>query len=282
MTHGIDILVPQRGKLGVARGLDRFAAAGIRVHLAADADTLELLDDKAAFANSLAGDPYLCPTRVVTTAAAFEDAVSAMAGLGGAACVKPRRGVYGAGYWTLDADRPLAHLADPDARRIAPEVYAASLRRAEELGEPFSLLVMEYLPGQEASVDIVADRGAVMLAAARIKLDANRQRILTRHALIAHATGLVRRHGLHGAINVQYKQDRRGEWRILEINARAAGGASYCDEVGIPFCTTWIDAVMGKARPFTADIDAEIIAVTRAERRVEPAIQKELATASQA
>lgn len=264
--RGIDMLVPQRGKLDVAEASDRFAERGIGLHLTAHADTLDLLDDKAAFTASLAGDPHLCPTLVATTAAAFEEAVAALTAGGGAACVKPVRGVYGAGYWTLAAETSLAHLADPEARRIAADVYAASLHRAEAQGEPFALLVMEHLPGLEASVDIVADRGAVMLAAVRTKLDANRQRIETRHDLIAHATGLVRRHRLHGAVNVQYRQNREGGWRILEINARAAGGATYCDEVGIPFCATWIDVITGTATPFETTIDAEIVAVSRAER----------------
>lgn len=266
LRHGIDALVPQRGKVDVVRARSLFADSGVRVHAAASAEILELLDDKAAFAASLAGSPYLCPTRQVTSAAGFEQAVTAVTKRGAVACVKPSRGVYGAGYWTLDADAPLTHIADPDGRRIAAETYAASLRQADERGDAYALVVMEHLPGLEASVDIVADQGRVMLAAVRTKLAPSRQRIETRHPLIAPATQLVRQHGLHGAVNVQYKQDREGAWRILEINARAAGGAPYCDEVGIPFCATWLDVVTGTAVPFEGEIDAEIVAVTRAER----------------
>jgi hypothetical protein len=263
----VDAVIPQRGRAGVIRIAGRFAAAGIAIHAAADADTLDRLEDKAAFAGAMATDPFLCPTLVVTSAAEFEAAVVKLTADGAAACVKPSRGVYGAGYWTLNADGPRDHLSDPDARRILPESYAAALREGEAWGERFTLLVMEHLPGLEASVDIVADRGAVMLAAVRTKLDANRQRIQTRHPLIEHASGLVRRHGLHGAVNVQYKQDRTGAWRILEINTRAAGGASYCDEVGVPFSATWIDVVTGRARPFDTEIDVEIVAVMCARRR---------------
>lgn len=267
IAQGVEALMPGRGRVALAGMLDRFAGHGIAVHIAADAATLDLLDDKAAFAASMAGDPHLCPTIAVTSAAAFDEALGALTATGAVACVKPSRGVYGAGYWTLDGQGPLAHLADPDARRIAPQAYAAALREAEARGEGFSLLVMEHLPGLEASVDIVADRGEVLLAATRTKLDANRQRIETHHPLVAPARELVRRHRLHGAINVQYKQDRQGDWRILEINTRAAGGASYCDEVGIPFSTTWIDVVTGDARPFEAAITAEITAVVRAVPR---------------
>lgn len=266
IARGVDVLVAQRGRVDVSRLRERFAAAGIALHVAADAQTLRLLDDKAAFAVALAEDPLLCPTCHVTSPAMFQAAVAALTQHGAAACVKPSTGIFGAGYWTLDATGPLQHLADPDARRITPEAYLHALREGEARGERISLLVMEHLPGLEASVDIVAGHGAVLLAAVRTKLDANRQRIETRHPLIAHATALVARHALHGAVNVQYRQDRHGGWRILEINARAAGGASYCDAVGVPFSTTWIDVVTGTARRFDAVVDAEIVAVVRAER----------------
>lgn len=266
----VDALVPQRGRVGVAAAAERFEEHGIDVHPAGTAETLELLDDKAAFSASLSDDRHLCPTWAVRTADGFSEAVAVLTASGRTACVKPSRGVYGAGYWTLDAGNSMAHLADPDARRIMPDVYASTLRHAEAEGQAFSLLVMEHLPGLEASVDIVADRGRVMLAAVRTKLDANRQRIQTRHSLIAHATGLAQRFRLHGAVNVQYRQDRDGLWRILEINPRAAGGSSYCDEVGIPFCATWIDVVTGEASSFEEGVDAEIVAVTRAERGTAP------------
>ncbi len=269
IERGVTDLVAGRGRSGIAAQADRFAAAGITLHLAADAATLDLLDDKAAFTASLGDDPHRCPSIVATSAKAFVDAVATLTQGGRAACVKPVRGVYGAGYWTLDGATPLAHLADPDARRIAPALYADALVRAEAAGEAFALLVMEHLPGLEASVDIVADRGAVLLAAVRTKLDANRQRIQTRHPLIAHAAMLTARHRLHGALNVQYKQDADGEWRILEINSRAAGGASYGDAVGIPFCATWIDLVTGSARAFTGVVDAEVVAVVHATPRAQ-------------
>lgn len=267
IRRGVDAIVPQRGRAEIVGLASEFRRAGIDLHVAGDRDTLALLEDKAAFSAMLERDAFLCPTKSVGTAAEFDAAVRAITADGAHACVKPSMGVYGAGYWTLTADGPFDHLADPDSRRVSVEMYAAALRESEARGERFSLLVMEHLPGLEASVDIVADRGSVLLAAVRTKLDANRQHIQTRHPLIAHAARLVGRFALHGALNVQYKRDRKGDWRILEINARAAGGASYCDEAGVPFSATWLDVVSGAARPFDTDIDAEIVAVIRAEPR---------------
>lgn len=192
----------------------------------------------------------------------FENALRLIEQDGATACVKPTRGIYGTGYWTLTGDDPFAHLSDPEARIIAPTMFAAGLQAKEDRGERFSLLVMEFLPGPEVSVDIVAQCGEALLVVVRTKLDANRQRIQTRHALIDHATMLVGRYRLHGAVNIQYRKDRDGNWRILEINSRPAGGASYCDAVGIPFAATWIDVALGRAERFTADIDRDIVATT--------------------
>src|SRR4051812_35503732 len=41
----VDALIAQRGRMDVAPMRERFAAAGIALHVAADAETLRLLDD---------------------------------------------------------------------------------------------------------------------------------------------------------------------------------------------------------------------------------------------
>lgn len=264
VRRGVDAILIQRGRHAAALQLDRFAANGIAAHVAAPSDTLALLDDKAAFAADLAGDAMLARTIAVGSVAAFEAAVRAITDGGAVACVKPARGIYGAGYWTLVGDDPFAHLTDPDARTISTEMYAAALAAREAQGDPIALVVMEHLPGLEASVDIVARHGQVLVAAARTKLDANRQRIQTDHPVMGHAAMLVARYALHGAINIQYRQTAQGEWRILEINTRPAGGAYYCEAVGIPFAATWIDVALDRAEPWHGTVDRAVLTLVAA------------------
>lgn len=262
-ANGVEAIMVQRGRRGVAARAADFAAADIALHVSATPDVLALLDDKAAFSTDMAGDDLLCRTIAVTSTAQFIDAVRMIESDGSTACVKPARGIYGAGYWTLGADDPFVHLADPDQRLIATAMFAAGLRAREEDGVPFSLIVMEHLPGLEASIDIVARHGEMLVAGVRIKLDANRQHIATDHVLTDHAAMLVRRYALHGAVNIQYRQDRDGRWRILEINTRPAGGAFYCEAVGIPFAATWMDVALGRAERFTGHIDREVMTLVR-------------------
>lgn len=267
LEHRVDAIVAQRGRGRIVAAVERFAAHGIAVHVAADPATLELLDDKAAFAESLAGDAAACPTIAVRSAHECREAIARLTADGATACVKPSRGVYGAGYWTLDAADVFHHLRDPDARRISAAAFLDSLKAAEDAGAAVDLLVMEHLPGIEASIDIVARHGETLLAGVREKLAPGRQRIRTAHPVLDHARQLVARHRLNGANNIQYKLDRHDAWKILEINTRPAGGAPYCDAVGIPFAATWVDVIAGDARPFEEDVDREIVAVTRAEPR---------------
>jgi len=262
-ANAVDGIMVQRGRRGVAARAADFAAAGIALHVSATPDVLALLDDKAAFSIDMAGDDLLCRTIAVTSTAQFLDAVRMIESDGSTACVKPARGIYGAGYWTLGAADPFAHLADPDDRRIATGMFAAGLRAREAEGVPFSLIVMEHLPGLEASIDIVAGHGDMLLAAVRTKLDANRQQIATDHELTEHAAMLVRRYALHGAVNIQYRQDRHGRWRILEINTRPAGGAFYCEAVGIPFAATWMDVALGRAERFAGHVDRQVLTLVR-------------------
>lgn len=267
IDHRADSIVAQRGRSRIVAAGESFGNHGVAIHVAAAPEVIALLDDKAAFTAALAGDPLACPTAHVGDVRECRDAIARITADGATACVKPTRGLYGAGYWTLDARDPFHHLRDPDARRISPDAFLQSLEAAEASGATIDLLVMEHLPGTEVSVDIVACQGETLLAGVREKLASARQRIRTDHVLLDHARMLVRRHALHGANNIQYKLDRTGAWKVLEINTRAAGGAPYCDAVGIPFAATWVDVITGDARPFTGRVDCEIVAVTRAEPR---------------
>lgn len=237
----IDVFAPQRGRRSIAAIADRFASAGIRLESAADADTLDLIDDKVAFAQDLSHHPLMPMMIRATDAAEFERAVAHVVAERGRACVKPSRGIFGQGYWTLSGSDAFAAYADPDARVADPVAYAEAMRSAAENGRTFDLAVMEHLPGVEASVDVIAERGDTRLAAVRIKVTGTRQSITNEHELIPVAADLVRRYGLNGAVNVQFKKNADGEWRLLEVNARIAGGASYNDVAGIPYSVSWMD-----------------------------------------
>lgn len=253
----IDLFIPTR-----RRKLLASVELPCAVHFPADIDTLELLEDKFAFANAIAGEDFHLKTVNIGSAADLEATLPLFATLldDASPCVKPRNGVNGHGFWRLTNKSPLSHVINPDARAMHQDLFLAALR-AEEAVRPLSpFVLMEYLPGPEVSFDVLCDQGTILKYVARTK-EAAYQRLQTYHPLEAQARSLVARFGLHGVINVQFRKAKDGSWKALEINARPAGGSVYGEEFGTGLLADWGGLLSGRLTPDTIsrpDLDFKI------------------------
>lgn len=106
----------------------------------------------------------------------------------------------------------------------------AEMERVLAQADPFpSYLAMEYLPGEEWSVDVLAAPGGRSLAAVPRRRVETRGGICTvsevaaNPELAAAAAGLVAAAGLEYAVNLQFRQADDGRPRLLEVNPRLAG-----------------------------------------------------------
>lgn len=257
-THAIDIFIPTRRRVLLAG-----AGLACSVHLPASIETLAVLDDKYRFANSLAGQDYHLPTKLARSADELEGILAGewAARWGAGICVKPSRGVNGLGFWRLTDVSPMAHLQEPDRRMIRSVQYLSAVREQELSGSMEPLVVMPYLPGPEISFDILAHRGEVLKYAARTKLSTGRQHIVSRHPLDGAVAAIVARFELHGLVNAQFRRAESGQWLLLEINARPAGGVVHADQVGCNMVGDWAGLLTGRITPETVgrgNIDAEV------------------------
>ncbi|WP_298091466.1 ATP-grasp domain-containing protein [uncultured Sphingomonas sp.] len=220
-VHEVDLFVPGMRRDLIAGDAAAFAAAGTRVALPAAADVLDLLDDKWAFMDVAAAAGLPVPQAWLARGGNdVRGAVAALREQGLDACVKPRRGVFGAGFWRLVDERPLiATLMDVDARMIAVEAFAQAL---DGEGAP-DLLVLEFLPGHETSVDVLAQEGRIVTAVARRKERVG-QWVESEGEAIDLAAATVKLFGLSGLINVQMIEDAGGQPRLIEVNTRMSGG----------------------------------------------------------
>ncbi|WP_372425440.1 ATP-grasp domain-containing protein [Salinarimonas chemoclinalis] len=228
---GVDAVLAMRERAALAAAREDFRAAGIR--LACGATTpgaLETCARKDLFAARMRAAGLPVPeTIAVVDAAGLAHALATLSGAHGA-CVKPASGVYGRGFWRLDpAADAFAHLEDPDRRVVHPDVFAAAWALARERGR---LVVMDYLPGDEHSVDVVCDEGRLVAAAARRK-SGSHQVVTTRGPEIDLAEAVVAALGLDGLVNVQTKADGEGVPKLLEVNTRYAGGVGYSAAAGV-------------------------------------------------
>ncbi|MBS2005342.1 MAG: ATP-grasp domain-containing protein [Cyanobacteria bacterium SZAS LIN-5] len=220
--HSVDVFLPGRRVMEIARHKQAFEAVGVKVVLAASADTLSLLDNKGLFYDCLADSGLVLPDYAVAKSSEqFLAAVNALQERHAVVCFKPTVGIFGFGFRVIETDAN-RHLLFSIDRALVTDLPGA-IKMLEKSGSFQEQIVLEYLPGEERSVDCLADEGRLLHCVVRRKLD-DGSRVLERFPALEEQTALlVQRLRLHGLFNVQFK-DRDGEPLLLEINARMSGG----------------------------------------------------------
>lgn len=241
--HRIDAFWPQHAAKNHLEGLT------CTVHAAGTPETIALVDDKDAFMRWIGDDPHRPDQVEVLGADGVEREFAARRAQGRTVCVKPVIGVNGSGYWKLVDKDGARFLDDPEPREIDANVWLTAMRIAEREQAPRRLLVMDWLPGPEVSVDLLCWRGVPLSHAARTKLDANHQRIESDHVVIGHAHSIAKMLNLHGIVSMQYRLDEDGGWRMLEVNPRPAGGSIHSEDAGFGIITDWTRLVTGDIGP---------------------------------
>ncbi len=117
---------------------------------------------------------------------------------------------------------------------------------------PFpELLLMEYLPGDEYSVDILADNGAIKIAVPRLRekislgITTVGMTVFDKY-VIDISSQLVNSLELHGIIGVQLRKDATGIPKILEINPRIQGTTILSTAAGANFMYAGIQLALGE------------------------------------
>lgn len=114
----------------------------------------------------------------------------------------------------------------------------------QQLARDASLLIQEYLPGQETTVDCFTDRhGRLLFSGARLRarvrmgtsmnaflLGDDEQLLMHRHAEL-----ISTRLGMRGPWFFQMKRDAAGQWRFLETGVRIAGTMALNRVRGVNF-----------------------------------------------
>lgn len=213
-----------------------FAAAGIGLMLAHD-DALRVILDKLALARH-------CASTVRVPRTELFDASLDTSRWSPPVIIKPRAG---------SGSRDITLVKTPG--------QLAALPRSDDL------LIQEYLPGDEYSIDVLADRPGHVVAAVprlRARVDSGisvagrttRDSELERFgAAVAQATGLS------FVANVQAKRDQSGRPALLEVNPRPPGSLALTIASGVDMPRHALDALRG--RPVPARLEFREVAMVR-------------------
>lgn len=259
LENDIDVFVPTRRR----RLFEGYVPC--KVHLPATQTNLEMIEDKYVFAKTMLGQDFHLET---LSACSSEDLRAqlikwATRNPGKIPCVKPRYGVNGHGFWKLTHGSALSHLMNPDDREIRQDLYLQAIEAVEKTGSMQPIVLMEYLPGPEVSFDVLAHEGKILKYIARTKLGSI-QHLQSTHPLEEAAATLTAAYDLHGLVNIQFRKARSGAWKVLEINARPAGGCIYSEEFGGGLIGDWGALLAGHVRPEqitrpTIDVQIEMV-----------------------
>jgi len=202
-------------------------------------EPLATANDKGALYELLASEGFACAPdfRRVGTESAFVAACEELGYPERPVCFKRpvASGMRGFRVLDPDADR-LTRLMEqkPTAAVTTLEEVRPVLASAATFPE---LVVMEYLPGREYSVDVLAQGEAaapvIPRSRARTRAGISFEGVVEENEeLIAAARSVCRRLGLEYNVNLQFRYDEADEPRLIEINPRVSGTIIACVGAG--------------------------------------------------
>lgn len=229
--------------------------------MVSDPDRLAVANDKAKLYEFLAQEGFdSAPAyRRVDSKAEFLTAVEELGYPEQPVCFKPPVASGMRGFRILDdsTDRLDRLLEEkPDTAVTTLEDVVPILASADSFPE---LAVMEYLPGEEYSVDLLGmgtSVGPVVpRSRTRTRAGISFEGVVERkEELIEAAAELSRRLGLEYNINVQFKYDADGQPKVIEINPRVAGTVIMCVGAGANMPYLGVKYALGESIP-SVDIE---------------------------
>ena len=228
-TKNVHVVLPLVTKelIPLAKHKKNFDQLGTRV-LVSDADSLDIANNKSRLYQFLEWRGIAVPGyRVVETTNQFDTAVKELGFPGKRVAFKPSISNGSRGFRILAHDiseHDLLFYEKPNSTYIS----LADAQRILSV-KPFpELLVTEYLPGEEYSVDCLVDHGQPRLVVPRLRKKmingiSVEGTFVKDENIISYCSEIIQELQLHGNIGIQVKKSDQGKPLIVEINPRVQG-----------------------------------------------------------
>lgn len=210
-----------------AQHKDAFEKAGIKIPLSSLA-SLEIANNKSRLYEFMDWRGITVPAyKIVETVDQFKTAVDELGYPEKQVCFKPSESNGSRGFRIISG-----HMNELDILfNHKPTSTYISLEDAVRIltSGPFpELLVSEWLPGEEFSVDCLAKQGEPVVIVPRL-----RKRMINgisvegefvkEESIISYCEEIIKALQLHGNIGIQVKRSSAGQFLLLEINPRVQG-----------------------------------------------------------
>lgn len=221
----------------LAQAKDKFEQAGIRI-LVSSQQSLEIANNKSRLYEFLEWRGLPVPEyKVVETIEQFIEAVKSLGYPEKPICFKPSVSNGSRGFRILDQKADEWDLLFNQKPTSAFISYNEAIRILSQKQFP-ELLISEYLPGEEYSVDCLANQGISILTVPRLRKRmingiSVEGEFIKDESIIAYCNQIIKELHLHGNIGIQVKKSIKNEFLILEINPRVQGTISAALGAGI-------------------------------------------------
>jgi len=228
----INLLLPLVTKelIVLSKHRDQFNDAGILLPLS-DTASLEIANNKSRLYEFLQWRGIDVPAfRIVETTEQFRDAIVELGYPERAVCFKPSVSNGSRGFRIISEQMNELDLLF-NHKPAATYISLQDAMRILSSGKFPELLVSEYLPGEEYSVDCLANHGETILALPRLRRKmingiSVEGEFVNETSIINYCSSIIRELKLHGNIGIQVKRSAAGNFLILEINPRVQGSIS--------------------------------------------------------
>lgn len=256
VNNNVDIIQPL-----VTKELEVFATnekifneVGIKICVS-KIDNLKIANDKGLLLNELKKAGLAIPEFItVKKTDEFYEACKKIGYPERTICFKPTKSNGSRGFRIIDPEIDKGHLLfkeKPNSTYIKYEEVQEVLSSMNEIPE---LLVMEYLPGKEYSVDMLVENGDVKYCIPRLRTEI-KEGISTRCVIeknskvIEYCCEVAKKLMLNGNVGIQVRYSLEDEVKILEINPRVQGSIVACTAAGVNLPYLGIKLALGEQIP---------------------------------
>jgi carbamoyl-phosphate synthase large subunit len=209
----------------MSENVNRFNSLGIKVLVTEDTEKLKIANSKGKLYRYFRQKDYTPKYILASDIDSVKNAAYTLGYPNVPVCIKPVQGEGGKGFRII-TDEKIDIFNEPfNSPKLSLESYLELIRIQDRIPE---LLVTEYLPGKEYSVDCVCKNGTTYICIPRQRIETSMgvssvSLIEKNEELIAYSKEIISSLNLSYNINIQFKYSNEGKPKLIEINPRVSG-----------------------------------------------------------
>jgi len=265
MKYKVNVIFASQRQGLLIKNKQKFRALGAEVVTVANEKMINSINNKSKLYTMLKGNSVVkIPTfKSFGTSKEFNKTYDELRKIHKQLCIKPLQGVYGVGFYVLKESTDQLKNQLSQSQIWSVKGFKKSIKNRVFK----KMMLMQFLEGNERSVDCVAYHGDLIGGVIRKKLSSKLPQVIEDNPkLIEQVKWLTKRLNLNGMYNIQFR-DCNGEHYLLEINTRLSGRSFYATMAGLnlPYVASLVFSGLKKPEEIIFKVDKGMLisAVTK-------------------